>query len=283
MIIAGTITCTSTVEKPNFVELIPNWAATLECDLPAGANTWINFFQSPELVVGALAAIGTLLAVGVALKQSYDAKEAAGKAEKSSISIAERGEQNAIGIAKRAEAEAVKLALLNRELDNFEIFADWIIDYAFGLLTSRQKHLKDTTSMTMSARKLVTYAGQREPKFADALMRSLDTFQRVGMEINTAKFVPVDAKSPHAGTAIATRRWLAANADAAEGFVLTASALSKEVTDYYANTAGAQHAISRITELDGLMKNRYKILLEHSYAESADLDELISRPKHQED
>lgn len=271
MIIENNFTCTSAVEPPSYVELIPHWATTLNCELPPSPDRWAAFWESPSIIIGALAALGTLIAVGVAVKQSSDAK-----------GIAESGNQTAIGIAKRSEEEAKKLALLNRELDNFEIFADWIIDYAFGINGPRQQHLKDTTRMTMSARKLLTYAGQREPNFAEQLMRAVDTFQRIGMEINTAKRVPIDPASKHLETARNTRAWLAQNSNAAEGFVLTASALSKEVTDYYARPDGAQRAIGRIAELDILMKENYKVLLAHSYAESAELDGLIEASKKSE-
>ncbi|TAP26838.1 hypothetical protein [Arthrobacter sp. S41] len=271
MITENTFICTSTAQPPRYVELIPHWATTLNCELPESLDRWTAFWESPSIFIGALAALGTLFAVGAAVKQSSDAK-----------GIAESGNQTAIDIAKRAEEEAKKLALLNRELDNFEIFADWIIDYAFGIVGPRQQHLKDTTRMTMSARKLLTYAGQREPKFAEQLMRSLDTFQRIGMEINTAMYVPIDLASEHLATAKNTRTWLTQNSNAAEGFVLTASALSKEVTDYYARPDGAQQAIVRIAELDALMKENYKDLLAHSYAESAYLDQIITDSQEQQ-
>lgn len=265
MITAETISCTSTSNQPNFVELTPNWMTTLNCDIPEIAGQWGNFWESPSLVIGALASIGTLIAVFVAVKQSSDAKE-----------IAENGESNAIGIARRAEQEAMKLALLNRELDNFEVLADNLINYSLGVSGQRKQHLKDSTLMTLSASKLMTYLRQREAKLADAVRATLDILQRVGMEINTAKRAPGLITPGHAKTAYARSQWMAANPNADENFVLTTSAISKVITDFYSNAANSSDTIERLTETNNLMKEQFAILLQHSYAESADLDKLIA-------
>lgn len=268
MITAETISCTSISNQPNFIELTPKWMTTLNCDLPEVADQWGNLWESPSLVIGALASIGTLFAVFVAVKQSSDAKE-----------IARKGENNAIGIARRAEEEAMKLALMNRELDNFEVLADNLINYALGVIGPRGQHLKDNTLMTMSASKLMTYLRQREAKLADEVMATLGILQRVGMEINTAHRVQIDSRSKHVDTAKATRRWIVSNPNTDEGFLVTTSAITNVITDFYANAAKPIDAIGRLSEMNELMKVEYAILLQHSYAESEYLDNIIDDGK----
>lgn len=73
MITAETISCISTLERPRYVELIPNWATTLECNVPESSQFWALLWQ-------ALAAFATLCAVGVALYQTKKANETAEKA-----------------------------------------------------------------------------------------------------------------------------------------------------------------------------------------------------------
>jgi len=67
MITAETIECTSTVDPPNYVEFIRNWATTVECTIPADGFPWATLWQ-------AVAAVATIVTVLLAYWQTKNAR-----------------------------------------------------------------------------------------------------------------------------------------------------------------------------------------------------------------
>lgn len=108
MSLAESFTCTSTVDPPNFVQFIQNWATSVDCELPP-TNPW-------EFGWDGLVALGTLAAVALSWYFSWNARRDARKAtERADVRQAELRE-----LQTQVEQRELQREQREQQKDEFE-------------------------------------------------------------------------------------------------------------------------------------------------------------------
>lgn len=132
------------------------------------------------MVIGAVAAVGTLGAVAVALWQSWHAKETSRLAR----ADAAKARGDAIAIAERADALAMKRDLRIKELERFEILPELMFAFADQVTEGTIAFEEATARLIFALQKYFVYLRQSNPDVAKAFSKVMDGLMQVARIVN---------------------------------------------------------------------------------------------------
>lgn len=258
MLIATAMECIQITRPENFGAQFGNFVTTWRCESPIVQDRWADFFTNPSLLIGALAAAGTVGAVVVALKQSSQAEETAATAR----SDAQQARIDAIEIADRAESAALRRELRINELERFEDLMELVVAFASSAKDGTDTLNTASVKLVFGLKKYFVYLSQTESTLVIPFSRALTRFQ---MAIDVAN----EYWNPIIGTMgdpiyrhIALREWFSAHPNLASDFVSFAGQLVDVVNRYYDQSKTLSETLATLDAAERTINRRFEPLIE---------------------
>lgn len=227
MITAETLQCISTVRPPGFVELIPNWATTVTCNLPSAQLGW-------EFAVQAAAAIGTVGALIASIALSYKARK-----------------------------EASRLEFFRRELDRFEEIKTDLSDIPQWIIDEPESVASRIRSISHAAETWIVYARTRNKKLADSWYGVLDSLQGIALTLATVNDGGIPNTPGYEKEQEALSSWIDKNPR--YEFILNSdtNACLGVMTAFYAGAISKRKALALTATQKSELSQKYKVHAEY--------------------
>lgn len=180
MINSESITCFQTIRPQNFAAQFGNVVTTFNCEVPDTQERWAQFISNPDMVIGAVAAIGTLGAVGVALWQSWHAKRVSDSAKED----AARAREDAMAIAERSASLAMQRDLRIKELERFEVLPELMFLFVDSVSDATVKFDSAMAELIYAVQKYFVYIRQTNSEVAEKFSEIIDLFMQISTIIN---------------------------------------------------------------------------------------------------
>lgn len=244
------LSCIQVTRPENFGSQFGNLVNAIECDIPIAQEQWNDFFTNPTILFGALAGIGTAVAVIVALMQSASAKK-----------TAEGALSDAIKVAEEADKLALKREVRVKELDRYEALWELAAHYASSPRNRKETHDEASTNLAFGMRKYLMYLSITAPDLVQpfgGVIHKLQQAINVAHEYWVPLRLPAEFRKRHPELG----EWFDQHPNIDSDFVDMAGKVMNILPTYYDGTQNMEETVSTLKVAEEVIEHRYKPLIE---------------------
>lgn len=202
----------------------------------ADSQTWATW---AGVVVSLIAAVVTLIAVFVAIRQAGDAKI----------------------IAENSNSQAVKRELMSRQWDRYEEFARLTVKMVQMVGTEINDYTLLTTDLTHAGNSFTMYLASDSPELGDAVINYSDALQGIGQVINRWNASITEDEDEEENFDTSVSMWIVQNPEYLRHYMRTSAVLVTELRNYYRGKQTADKACSNLREALEMIIVMFKPLL----------------------
>lgn len=250
MITAETASCTQVVRPENFASQFGNLVTTFSCEVPDAQGQWADFLSNPQMVIGAVAAIGTLGAVGVALWQSRHAKRVS---ESAKIDAA-LAREDAIAIAERTDSLAMQRDLRIKELERFEVLPEVMFRLVDSITGTTAKFTSATADLIFAVQKYFVYIRQTNSDVAEKFSDIIDLVMQTASIINEYLNPTLNQNGSYTSQHTELDEWFAANTDVRDKLQNQVSLSARGLVKYYDSSWSTTKTVAYFEAIAAEMK-----------------------------
>ena len=245
MITTDSVSCVQITRPENFAAQFGNVVTTFNCEVPDTQGTWAEFLSNPDMTIGAVAAVGTLGAVAVALWQSWHAKETS----KLARADAAKARGDAIAIAEQADALALKRDLRIKELERFEILPELMFAFADRVTAGTMAFEEATARLIFALQKYFVYLRQSNPDVAKAFSNAMDKLTLVTRIVNEHRNPKRQADGRPLYQHEELDEWTAKNPEFRSEVMDVTAAVGRALINYYDSSLTPLESMGRLNML----------------------------------